>query len=86
MRAIAEAAGLPVPKVVAAPRVVLTLAGLVVPTVRELRETMHQFEHDWVLDWSRAERTFGLTPTRLAEGARATIDAVRGASAVAVAA
>jgi nucleoside-diphosphate-sugar epimerase len=86
VRAIAQAAGVPEPKVVAAPRAVLTLAGLVVSTVRELRETLHQFEHDWVLDSSLAERTFGLAPTALADGARATIAALRGASEDAVAA
>ena len=86
VRAIARAAGVPEPKVVAAPRAVLTLAGLVVPTVRELRETLHQFEHDWVIDSSLAERTFGLTPTPLADGAHATIAALRGASAATVAA
>ena len=86
VRAIAAAAGLPVPKVVTAPRAVLTVAGLVVPTVRELRETLHQFEHDWVIDSSLAERTFGLSATPLSDGARATIAALRGTTEAAVAA
>jgi nucleoside-diphosphate-sugar epimerase len=70
---LAAAAGRPGAKVSVPPRFVLRLAGLVVPIVRELRETSHQFEHDWVLDSSRAERTFGLRATPLADAATATV-------------
>jgi hypothetical protein len=33
------------------------------PTIRELDETRHQFEHPFVLDSSAATRTFGVEPT-----------------------
>jgi nucleoside-diphosphate-sugar epimerase len=77
---VARIAGVDRPKVVAPPAALMNLIGLVVPTVRELRETAHQFTNDWVLDSSAAERMFGLAPTPLADGARATVDAARGAA------
>ena len=70
---LAAAAGRPGAKVSVPPRFALWLAGRVVPVVRELRETSHQFAHDWVLDGSRAERTFGLRATPLADAAAATV-------------
>jgi len=70
---LAAAAGRRDVKVSVPPAFVLRLAGLVVPTVRELRETSHQFARDWVLDGSQAERTFGLRATPLAESAAATV-------------
>lgn len=83
VEAIARVAGVDAPKVTAPPAALVRLAGLAVPVVRELRETYHQFARDWVLDSTAAERTFGLAPTALADGARATVDAARGAVAVA---
>lgn len=77
---LARAAGVGEPKVVAPPAALMKLIGLVVPTVRELRETMHQFTNDWVVDSTAAERTFGLAATPLEQGARATVAAARGAS------
>lgn len=78
----ARIAGVDKPKLAVPPAFVMNLVGVVVPMVRELRETAHQFAHDWVLDSSAAERTFGLAPTPLADGARATVDAARGAAPV----
>ena len=80
----AEAAGVPAPKISVPPAPLLALAGLVVPMVRELRETRHQFARDWVLDARRAERTFGLAATPLAEGARHTIETLLRRAPVAV--
>jgi hypothetical protein len=45
------------------PRPIFTAAGVVVPVLREMRETRHQFDGDFVLDATAAERTFGLRPT-----------------------
>lgn len=67
------AAGHPDVKVGALPSLVLRLGALVSPLLRELRETVHQFEHDWVLDATRTERTFGLAATPLDEVADATV-------------
>lgn len=45
------------------PRGVVTALGTVVPLLRELHETRHQFERPFVLDSSRAAATFDLAPT-----------------------
>ena len=55
-----------------------TAAGAVVPLLRELRETRHQFERPFVLDSSRAERTFGLGPTPWEVALQATVAALAG--------
>lgn len=60
------------------PRGVTTAAGAVVPLLRELRETRHQFERPFVLDSSRAERTFGLGPTPWEVALQATVAALAG--------
>jgi nucleoside-diphosphate-sugar epimerase len=45
------------------PRFAVTALGSVVPLLRELRETRHQFERPFVLDSSHTEATFGLQAT-----------------------
>lgn len=45
------------------PRPVFAAAAAVVPLLRELRETNHQFQHDFVLDDAAARAEFGLTHT-----------------------
>jgi nucleoside-diphosphate-sugar epimerase len=57
-----QVAGLPTPRVSTYPRALMALAR-VSPTIRELDETRHQFEHPFVLDSSAATRTFGVEPT-----------------------
>ncbi|WP_114907423.1 NAD-dependent epimerase/dehydratase family protein [Ornithinimicrobium murale] len=46
---------------------VIRAAGVVVPLLRELRETRHQFERPFLLDSSAAQTTFGLTPRSIAD-------------------
>ena len=46
--------------------------GLVVPFLREMRETVHQFERPYVMDSSAIERELGLAPTPWDEVCRAT--------------
>ncbi len=60
-----------------APRWVLSLMGVVVPVLRESREMLYQFEHDYRFDSSKAERALGLTPTEYREGIAATWSAER---------
>lgn len=57
-------------KVRSLPQSVLRSVGVVNPTVRELRETQHQFRKPFVLDSSAAEETFGLRPTPIGESVR----------------
>ena len=70
---LCEAAGVPAVSVGAMPAWALRAAGLVVPMLRELREVTYQFEAPFVLDSSRAESTFGLTPTAYDEATAATV-------------
>ncbi|WP_139980949.1 NAD-dependent epimerase/dehydratase family protein [Nocardioides litoris] len=63
------------------PRAVLTVGGLVVPFLREMRETVHQFERAYVLDSSAAERELGLAPTPWADVCRATAGLAEGSTA-----
>lgn len=60
---IARLAGVIPRRVRALPRPLGTAAGLVVPFMRELRETRHQFERPFVLDSALTQRRFGLAPT-----------------------
>jgi nucleoside-diphosphate-sugar epimerase len=61
------------PRLQAAPRWGLALAGLFNPTLRAVREQLHQSERPWVVDSSRFERTFRAHATPLAEAIRATV-------------
>ena len=45
------------------PAAMLPVGGLAVPFLRELRETVYQFQRPYVLDSSAAERELGLAPT-----------------------
>jgi nucleoside-diphosphate-sugar epimerase len=74
---VARIAGVRPRRVWVLPRAVGTVAGLVVPFMRELRETRHQFERPFVLDSSLTERTFGLEPTPWDVALKATVDARR---------
>jgi nucleoside-diphosphate-sugar epimerase len=54
------------------PRAMLSVGGVAVPFLREMRETVHQFERPYVLDSTDAERVLGLAPTPWDEVCRAT--------------
>lgn len=77
-RAVAEAyaaaAGLPAPKVTGMPGWILRAVGLAHPATRELAEMAYQFDDPFVMDSRRSEALLGLSPTPLADGARATVD------------
>ncbi|MGH2572231.1 MAG: hypothetical protein ACRDGU_01875 [Actinomycetota bacterium] len=61
------------PRLRAAPRWGLAVAGLFNPTLRAVREQLYQSERAWVVDSSKFERTFGWRATPLSEGIRATV-------------
>jgi len=69
---VCRAAGRAPVKVKGFPKGTLALSGLVVPVMRELRETEYQFQRSYVLDSSAIERELGLTPTPWDEVCRAT--------------
>lgn len=58
------------PKLRAVPPVMIWTVGVFNRTVRELRETQHQFRKPFILDSSSAEATFGLRPASLEESVR----------------
>lgn len=71
--AFTTAAGMPAPKVTAAPGWLLRLLGLASRDMRELAEMLYQFERPFVLDSTASERLLGFHPTPLPEAAAATV-------------
>ncbi len=57
------------------PWALLGIGGRLVPLLREMRETVYQFERPYVLDSSAIERELGLAPTPWDEVCRATAEA-----------
>lgn len=77
---VVDVGGVEGARVRAMPRSVVTVGGLVVPLLGELRETRHQFERPFVLDSTAAQTRFGLRPTPLRDALALTVDAVRAAA------
>ncbi len=71
--AFAAAAGARAPRVTAIPGWVLRAMALASPDMRELAETLYQFEHPFVMDSRASEAALGLQPTPLSEAAAATV-------------
>lgn len=61
------------PRSMAVGRLMMTLVGLFNIGARESVEMMYEFERPFVVDSSRFERTFGVSPTPLAESIRRTV-------------
>ena len=72
VESLARAAGTTA-KVSTVPRVAITLGGVVVPLLRELKETWYQFAEAWTTDSTRTEQELGVTATPVDEGAAATV-------------
>ena len=47
--------------------------GVVSGPIKELGDTLYQFEHPYVLDSAASEKMLGLRPTPLSDGAAATV-------------
>ena len=60
-------------KAMGIPRGVLYAAGWVMPMMRELRETLYQFEAPFTVDASDFESTFGMEATPIDDAIRATL-------------
>lgn len=78
--AFAEAAGVPVPRVGAIPGWSLRLAGAFSSPMRELAETLYQFQSPFIMDSSASEEILDLHPTPLDVAARETVAWWRGRS------
>ncbi|WP_280276732.1 NAD-dependent epimerase/dehydratase family protein [Nocardia wallacei] len=71
--ALAAAAGVPAPRVLAVPGWALRTVGVVNGMMRELAEMNYQFERPFELDSTASERKLGLRHTPLDEVARGTV-------------
>ena len=71
--AFARAAGARAPRVTGVPGWVVKAMGVFSPDMRDLAETMYQFEHPFVMDSTASQAALGLTPTPLQEAAAATV-------------
>ena len=69
---VCRAAGRPPVTVKPWPRALLSVGGAFVPMLREMRETVYQFQRPYVLDSAAITRELGLEPTPWAEVCRAT--------------
>jgi nucleoside-diphosphate-sugar epimerase len=61
------------PKLQVAGKTLMTLLGLFMPMMRELKKTLYQFDAPFIIDSRKFERAFGLKATSLEDGIRATI-------------
>lgn len=82
LQIVYELAGHPA-KIQAAPKLLLTVLGIINPMIRELKETAYQFDKPWVVDHSKFERAFAANPTPLKDALAATLDWYRSREAVA---
>jgi len=55
-------------------RPMLVALGLFMPLLRELRETLHQWERPWLVDDSKFRTAFGSSPMDVDEGIRRTLE------------
>lgn len=58
------------------PAPLVTAAGYLVPFMREVQETRHQFERPFVLESTSTQQTFGLAPTPWDVALKTTVDAL----------
>ncbi|MHA7268856.1 NAD-dependent epimerase/dehydratase family protein [Arthrobacter sp. HLT1-20] len=72
-QALAAAAGVSVPKVSAVPGWAIRAAGIFSAEMRELTETLYQFQAPFVMDSKASQETLGLEPTPLSAAAHATV-------------
>jgi nucleoside-diphosphate-sugar epimerase len=72
VRLACELAGKPY-KLQVAPGWMLSLMGLFVPVLRENKEMMYQFEHDYRFDSGKLERALNVQPTEYRTGIKATL-------------
>ncbi|WP_269937323.1 NAD-dependent epimerase/dehydratase family protein [Arthrobacter sp. HY1533] len=73
-RALAAAAGEPAPKVAAIPGWTMRLGGVFSRQMRELAETLYQFQAPFVMDSAASQEVLGLAPTPLDVAARETVN------------
>lgn len=70
---LCDVAGVEPVKVSTIPKPVVSLLGLFIPAMRELKEVAYQFEAPFIMDSAETTAIFGLEPTPLRETLQATI-------------
>ncbi|RYB93119.1 NAD-dependent epimerase/dehydratase family protein [Nocardioides oleivorans] len=70
---VAQAAGVPTPKVASIPVGVMSAMGVASRTMREMAETGYMFSRPFVMDSSASEGRLGLSPTSLDDGLATTV-------------
>ena len=80
--AFAAAAGVQLPRVGTIPGWVVRTAGLVSPDMRELAETVYQFQDPFVMDSTASSTLLGLTPTPMGRAAADTVASWRNPASV----
>ncbi len=61
-------------KVMAAGKLMLSMLGLFMPVLRESVEMLYEWDKPFIMDSSKAQKTFGLQPTSLKDAMHATIE------------
>ncbi|OZC54568.1 epimerase [Rhodococcus sp. RS1C4] len=69
----ADAARVPAPTVTAIPAWIVRALGVVPGQMKELGDTLYQFQYPYVLDSTRSDTLLGLHPTPLDDGTAATV-------------
>ena len=62
------------PKIQPISKTLVSILGLVMPLMRELKETMYQFEAPFTVDSSAFENAFGTQPTSIKDGLKASLE------------
>jgi nucleoside-diphosphate-sugar epimerase len=60
------------PKIMPARGFLLTILGIFIPILREFKEMMYQYEHDYIFNSTLFEKTFDMKPTPYEEGMKVT--------------
>ena len=61
-----------------APKVMLHLLGIFVPTIREFPEMLYQYEQDYIFDSSKFEKRFGTVATSPKKGIKRLVESLKG--------
>lgn len=72
VEAFARAAGTKA-RVSTLPRIAITVGGIAVPMIRELKETWYQFAEPFITDSTHTENELGVRATSIEDGAAATV-------------
>jgi nucleoside-diphosphate-sugar epimerase len=73
VEAVSSAAGTTA-KVASLPKAMLTIAGVFVPLMRELKETAYQFDKPWQVDATATQAALGVNATPMDEAVQVTVD------------